>query len=145
MHFLVVFVDFSILSFTSSLTFLSLAISSSYVLANDLHVGLCVPSWDFSLERLFKEFLATKCFAWYYISTHMVLPITFLPKFDLELNVVFLSCSSATYRLVHHFEPFWTIYRKLTAILQKYNMGSLPYNCYTSQTQCLLRYLKWLT
>jgi hypothetical protein len=45
------------------------------------------------------------------------------------------SCSSIINKLAHHSELFYTFYKKLIMILQKYNQGYLPYNCYTNQTK----------
>ncbi len=58
-----------------------------------------------------------------------------------------VSCFSTTSKLVHHYEPFGTFYKKLIVILQKYNLGNLPYNCYTNQVRILdiFSIVKWLT
>jgi hypothetical protein len=47
------------------------------------------------------------------------------------------SCSSIADRLAHHSKFFYTFYKKLIAILQKYNLSNFTCNCYTNQTQYL--------
>jgi hypothetical protein len=51
-------------------------------------------------------------------------------------NRFFLSfdftCFNIVKRLAHYFGLFWTVYRKLTIILQKYILGNLPCNYYSN-------------
>jgi hypothetical protein len=66
-----------------------------------------------------------------YVEDYWLTSITFYNKLPL-FHSSLASCSSVANKLAHHFELFETFYKKLTTIMQKYNLGSLQCNCYTS-------------